>query len=495
MQFVSDLHLHSKYSRAVSQNMVLPIMAEWGRKKGIDILSTGDWTHPLWLREIRSQLQEGGEGLYKLKSEIRNPKSETNSNDQNSNVQKDPLFLLSTEIASIYKQGEKVRRIHNLIFAPSFETAEKINKELTGKGCNLHSDGRPIIGLSSKDLLETILSLDDRAMLIPCHVWTPHFGIYGSASGFDSLEEAFGEFAQYIYGIETGLSSDPEMNWQMQELKNRSILSFSDAHSPAKMGREATVFELEKLSYENIRRAIVRTIEGRKSKVGVEDRESKIDKKINPPTSTLKELSSTFHHLPSNRIIYTIEFYPEEGKYHFSGHRNCKVVFGPEEIQERGSLCPVCKRQLTEGVLYRVSQLGDKSLAGRPDNKMNSNNIKWYIDKAKNHPPYVKLVPLLEILAEGLKSSVSSQKAKAMFDGLCEEFGSEIDVLLKTPITEIQKITGLKIAEGIERVRKGTIVIDPGYDGEYGKVKIWNHDGSRIENKQEDEKMQMGLGF
>lgn len=498
MQFVADLHLHSKYSRAVSQNMVLPIMAEWGRKKGIDILTTGDWTHPLWLREIRSQLEEKGEGLFNLKSHPDQIGTNLKSTSQISNLRKEPLFLLSTEISSIYSQNGKLRRIHNLIFAPSFETAEKINKELTGRGCNLHSDGRPIIGLSSKDLLETILSLDDRAMLIPCHVWTPHFGIYGSASGFDSLEEAFGDLSRYIYGIETGLSSDPEMNWQIEELKNRSILSFSDAHSPAKMGREATVFELKEPSYENIRKAIMRgsvTIEGRELKVGIEDRESKIDKKINPPTSTLKELSSTFHHLPSNRIVYTIEFYPEEGKYHFSGHRNCKVVFGPEEIQGRGSLCPVCKRQLTEGVLYRVSQLGDSSPSTISEQKISPNGIKWYTDKTRNHPPYVKLVPLLEIVAEGLESTVASQKVKAMFDGLCEEFGSEINILLKTPITLIQKKLGPKISEGIERVRKGNIVIDPGFDGEYGKVKIWNHDESSTENKEDNAKAQLGLGF
>jgi len=540
MQFVADLHLHSKYSRAVSQNMVLPIMAEWGRKKGIDVLSTGDWTHPLWLREIGSQLEEKGEGLYGLKrsvipnskdvilnssfdrlrmvslpnpfqdlSRTEIPKSIRQAQDpeftegrvrnDNERVQHDnkrePLFLLSTEIASIYKQGNKLRRIHNLVFAPDFETAEKVNKELVRRGCNLHSDGRPIIGLTAKDLLETILSIDDRAMLIPCHVWTPHFGIYGSASGFDSLEEAFGDLAQYVYGIETGLSSDPEMNWQMLELKNRSILSFSDAHSPAKMGREATVFELEESSYENIRRAIVRTIEGRKSKVVVEDRGLRVEKDIYPQASTIKNPSSTFYHLPSNRIIYTIEFYPEEGKYHFSGHRNCGIVRGPEEIKKDGNICTVCKRELTEGVLYRVSQLGDKSLAENHDNKMNSNNIKWYIDKTKKHPPYVKLVPLMEIVAEGLESTVSSQKVKTMFDSLCEEFGSEINILLKTPIDLIRKSVGTKIGEGIEKVRKGTIVIDPGFDGEYGRVKIWNHDEAKIDSKNDNVKMQMGLGF
>ena len=447
MHYVADLHLHSKYSRAVSQNMILPVMAEWGRKKGIDILSVSDWTHPLWLREIRGQLEEAAEGLYKLK-------------DQNSKIKndKEPFFLLSTEIASIYKQGNKLRRIHNLVFVPSFKTAEKINKELMSRGCNLMSDGRPIIGLSSRDLLEVVLSIDQQCLLIPCHVWTPHFGIYGSASGFDSLDEAFRDLASDVYGVETGLSSDPEMNWQIRELKNRSILSFSDAHSPGKMGREATVFELEKPSYENIRRAIIRF--GKDS-----------------------------------RILYTIEFYPEEGKYHFSGHRNCAVARGPEEIKRDGNICSKCKRQLTEGVLYRVSQLGDNLSTENLDTKMNSNNIKWYVDKTKNHPPYVKIVPLLEIIAESLGLTVGSQRVKAKFDELCHEFGSEIEVLLKTPIELVQKSAGAKISEGIEKVREGSIVIDPGFDGEYGKVKIWNHKESVVKSKEGKSETQMGLGF
>lgn len=443
-------------------------MAQWGKKKGIGILSTGDWTHPLWLREIRSQLDEAGEGLYKLKMQ----NAKVKSTSQKSKVDKEPLFLLSTEIASIYSQGEKLRRIHNLVFAPSFATAEKINKELVRRGCNLHSDGRPIIGLSSKDLLETLLSIDNSVMLIPCHVWTPHFGIYGSASGFDSLEEAFGEISQYVYGIETGLSSDPLMNWQMQELKNRSILSFSDAHSPAKMGREATVF----------------TIQNSESRIQNDNSKFKIS--YNDIISAIKRDKNS-----NLKVGYTIEFYPEEGKYHFSGHRNCKVVFGPEEIQERGSLCPACKRQLTEGVLYRVSQLGDKDSSSVVEEIISPNRIKWFTDKTKNHPPYVKLVPLMEIVAEGLESTVSSQKVKAMFDNLCEEFGSEIEVLLKTPIDSIRKKVGSKIAEGIEKVRKGDIVIDPGFDGEYGKVKIWNDNKSETATQEDNAKMQLGLGF
>ena len=450
MEFIADLHLHSKYSRAVSQNMVLPIMAKWAKKKGLGIISSADWTHPLWLREMKAELEEASEGLYKLKG------------------QKDlPLFLLSTEIASIYTEAGKLRRIHNLIFSPNIETAEKINKKLLGLGCNLSSDGRPIIGLSSRNLLELVLEIDERIMLIPCHIWTPHFGIYGSASGFDSLNQAFGDLDKYIYGIETGLSSDPAMNWQVEELDKRSILSFSDAHSPAKMGREATVFMNKKggesITYEDIRLAIMR-----KSK--------------------------------DWKIGYTIEFYPEEGKYHFSGHRNCKIVRGPDDTKKDGNICPACKRRLTEGVLHRVQQLAQRSLGDVSQEKISSSGIKWYVDKSKNHPPFVKLVPFLEVIAEAMESTTASIKVKTKFDELCVQLGTEIEILLRIPIEKISQAAGAKIAEGVAKVRNGNIAIDPGYDGEYGKVKIWNSEedpstSSGYGKVEEPKTDQIGLQF
>ena len=459
MELVADLHLHSKYSRAVSQQMILPEMAKWAVKKGIDILTTGDWTHPLWLREIKSQLEEKSEGVYSLRI-----------NDEGLRI-KDVRFILTTEIASIYKQGEKLRRIHNLIFAPNFETAEKINKELVKRGCNIHSDGRPIVGISSKNLLELLLSIDERVMLIPCHVWTPHFGIYGSASGFDSLDEAFEELSPHIFAIETGLSSDPEMNWQIEELKTRSILSFSDAHSLPKMGREATVF----------------TIQNSESRVQNYNSEFKIS--YDDITSAIKRDSKG-----KLKISYTIEFYPEEGKYHFSGHRNCKVVFGPEDIKTKGNICPVCKRRLTEGVLYRLQQLSKEDLLNRVEQKYNNSGLRWYTDKMKIHPPFVKLVPLNEIVAESMDATVLSEKVKIKFDEICLEFGSEINVLLKTPISDIQKKFGEKIAEGVGKVRRGNIFIDPGYDGEYGKVKIWEEEvANNIQNVNPE--AQLGLKF
>lgn len=466
MQLVADLHLHSKYSRAVSQNMTLPTMAQYAVQKGIDLLTVSDWTHPLWQKEIKEQLEEVGEGIYALKSEFLISKSETNPNSQNTKS-KTPKFIFSTEISSIYKQGGKLRRIHSLVFVPSFSIAEKVSTELKRRGANLNADGRPIIGLSAKDLLSLILEIDERCMLIPAHVWTPHFGVYGSASGFDSLEEAFGDLKDSIYGIETGLSSDPEMNWQIEELQTRSILSFSDAHSPAKMGRELTIFEMGEISYENLRKAIMRPY--------VIASEAKQSKTIN--SKQLKSLheiaSSSSTSRNDNRVVYTVEFYPEEGKYHFSGHRNCKVVFGPEEIKKQGTICPTCGKRLTEGVLYRLQQLSNPGLQNSAQTKKNAAGLLWHTEKDHKHPPYVKLVPLLEVVAEANDSTVFSMKTKTQFDELLKKCGTELDILLKVPIDEIQKAVGEKIAEGVKRVRTGNIVINPGYDGEFGKVEIW----------------------
>ncbi len=452
MQLITDLHLHSKYSRAVSPQMVLPTMAAWAEKKGLDIISATDFTHPLWLREIKNQLVEATDGLYKLKD------SKT-------------LFILSTEIASIYKQGEKLRRIHSLVFMPNLAAVEKFREVLIKRGANLMADGRPIIGISVHDLLEIVLNVDKKAFLIPCHAWTPHFGIYGSASGFDSLSEAFSDLNQYIYGIETGLSSDPQMNWEIKELENRSIISCSDAHSLPKMGREATVFAIQN------------------SKLKMQNDNSKF--KI-----TYTDILEAIRKSPSAnfKISYTIEFYPEEGKYHFSGHRNCKVSFGPEDIRAKGDICPVCKRKLTEGVLSRVGQLGDKSLVGQVEEKANANHIKWFVDKTKKHPPFVKLVPLIEIIAESLDSTVTSEKALGKFDGICKRFGSEMKVLLRTPISEISSLEGEKIAEGIGKVRRGDIFVVPGFDGEYGKVKIWG-EKSTINVSSVTQEAQLGLKF
>ena len=468
MQYVADLHLHSKFSRAVSPMMTLPVMAEYARFKGLDILTTSDFTHPLWFKEINTQLEEAADGLYKLKDQKSLPRRQAGNlknTDQNSKTNKEVLFLLSTEIASIYKQRDKLRRIHNLVFAPSMEVAVKISEELVRRGCNLSSDGRPIIGLSSKNLLELILGIDENCFLIPCHVWTPHFGLFGSASGFDSIDEAFGDYAKYIYGIETGLSSDPNMNWSIKDLSNRSILSFSDAHSPSKMGREATVFELEGdiPTYSKIKQAIMKHAQS-----SVASRESEYEEKQS-----------------DNRILYTIEFYPEEGKYHYSGHRSCKISFDPLQIIEKGVICTVCHKKLTEGVLVRVKQLSDATISNRVREKISPRGLKWYTDIHKSHLPYVKLVPLLEIVAQSMHSTPVSQKVKDQYVKLCSELGSEFEVLLQSNFADISRIGGDRIARGIQKVRAGNIIIKPGYDGEYGKVSIWNK--GEEENKKESQ--------
>lgn len=422
MEVIADLHLHSKYSRAVSQQMVIPQIAKWAKRKGISLVGTADWTHPLWLRELRENLVEAGEGIYRYKDEP-----------------KDVYFSLSTEISSIYTQGGKPHRIHNLVFAPSFSVVEEINNKLRSRGVNLLSDGRPVTGLSSIEICEVVFSISKDCLVIPAHVWTPWYSLYGSRSGFDSIKECFGEFAGKIYAIETGLSSDPAMNWRIKELDSRSIVSFSDAHSPAKLGREATVFEIEdiktlpagrqELRYEDIKKAIV-----------------------------------------DNRIAYTIEFYPEEGKYHYTGHRNCGVKQSPEETKKLGSVCPTCGRRLTIGVMHRVEKLANRPAGFRPENR----------------PGYKMLVPLVEILAEALGSGVSSQVVETEYNRLVTEFDSEFNVLLNAKVEKIAGVTGEKVAEGILRVRSGQVLIDPGYDGVFGTVKIWGE-------KEKEEKKQMSL--
>jgi len=419
--------------------MVLSEMENWAVKKGIDVLSASDFTHPLWFRELKAQLVSDGEGIYKL-----NPPA----GGQNSKIR----FILSTEISSIYSQGGKTRRVHNLVFMPNLESVEKFNSELLKRGCNLSADGRPIIGLSSRNLLELVLSIDKKAFLIPCHAWTPWFSLYGSNSGFDSIEECFQDLASEIFGIETGLSSDPEMNWRIKELDNRSILSFSDAHSAIKMGREATVFDLSSLSFTNIKNAIKK------------DGDSKIS--------------------------YTIEFYPEEGKYHYTGHRVCRITQTPQETEKNGVICPVCKRPLTVGVMHRVEKL-----AQRPTNIKTAADefgVTWVEDPTNLHPKYVKLVPLVEIIAESAGVMPGSIRVLNTYDEMINKFGSEFNILLKTSISDLEKSFGEKIGQGVAKVRKQEIKVDPGFDGEFGKVKIWDERKLK-EISEKKEESQLGL--
>jgi uncharacterized protein (TIGR00375 family) len=417
MKVIADLEIHSKYARAVSPQMTIPTIAEWAKKKGIDLVGTGDFTHPLWFREIKQYLEEAGEGIYKLKgsdSKIR--------------------FLLTSEISCIYSHQGKGRRVHIFVYLPDFSDVEKFNSKLTSMGANLFSDGRPIVGLSLSQIVETALGVNPQAIIIPAHVWTPWFGFYGQNSGYDSLEEAFGNLAKYIPAVETGLSSDPAMNWKMTELTNRSIVSFSDAHSPPKIGREATVFDLSKIAYGNIYSSLV-----------------------NPSDK--------------EKISYTIEFYPEEGKYHYTGHRKCNVVYSPNEARKMGSTCPVCGKSLTIGVMGRVEHLATEEV--ETESEKDKYGVRWIKEKNGQRPGYVMMVPLLEILAEALGVGVGSQKVVNNYELLVNNFGSEFAVLLETPVEEIKKFLGEKVAQAIAKVRSGDIHIEPGYDGIFGKVKIW----------------------
>jgi len=431
---------------AVSKDMILPIMSSVARQKGIDILSTGDWTHPIWFRELRDNLVESHEGLFALKN------NDTSLREQN--------FILSTEISCIFTQNGKTHRMHNLVISPSFEVCEKINKELKKRGCNLAADGRPIIGLTSKQLLELILEVDERCLLIPCHIWTPWFSLYGANSGFESFTQCFEELSDYVYGIETGLDSDPEMNWQIGDLKHKTLLSFSDAHSPSKMGREETVFRLQKPSFTNIAEAIM--------------------------SQTLISKGKK----PQNTVGYTIEFYSEEGKYYYNGHRKCGIYQTPAQTRESGTTCPVCKRKLTIGVRQRVDDLITNPSSGTTETR--EYDIKWILDPTAVRPPFMKLVPLNEIIAQSLAVGVGSKRVHQMLTLLHATLGSELDILLKTKNSKIAVIAGERIAQGIDYVRNGNIVIKPGYDGLYGKVSIFDSNSSNVPSKQDK---QLGIDF
>lgn len=429
MSYFADLHIHSRFSRACSQSLNIPNLVEWAKVKGINLLGTGDFLHPLWLTELQSQLKEDGSGFLSW-------------SDQ------DIRFVLTVEIASMYSHKGRGRRVHNLVILPDFASVKKFQKELLLRRANLGSDGRPIVGISSKDLLSLALQASEQAIFMPAHAWTPWFGIFGSESGYDSLEECFEDLNKYIYGIETGLSSDPAMNWRIGELDNRSILSFSDAHSLPNLGREATVFETD------------------------------ID----------AGYLGMFESIKSGKIAGTIEFYPEEGKYHYTGHRNCHIKYTPQDSMQKGTICPVCNRRLTVGVMERV-----EVLASRGEDSLQITNDKGTIKTKSfpNRPGYSMLVPLLQILAESFNTAPTTQKVLNEYKKLTNLLGNEIKILTKVVVEEIAKVSNLKVAEGVSKARKGDLVIDPGYDGVYGVVKIWNHE----EGQTEEVKNQPQLGL
>jgi uncharacterized protein (TIGR00375 family) len=399
MNFIADLHLHSKYSRATSQEMEVKTLALWAKRKGIKLLGTGDFTHPLYFLDLKSKLNPLGNGLFSLKEEPDGTH-----------------FMLTAEVSNMYSQGGKSRRIHTLIFAPSFEVVEKINTRLSKYG-KTGSDGRPIFGFSAKDLLKMILDLSPECLLIPAHAWTPWFSIFGANSGFDSIQECYEEESKHIRAIETGLSSDPEMNWRLSALDDITLISNSDAHSPGKIGREANVFNCE-LSYRAITEAI---------------------RKKDP-----------------RRILYTIEFFPEEGKYHYDGHRNCNILFSPQETRKHKSICPVCGKRLTVGVMNRVNELAD-----RPEGSVPPKAI-----------PALRTVPLDEIIADILGVGTNASSVEKEYLRLVEKGGSEFDILLELSPEQLSSFTPPNILEGILRVREGRLKITPGYDGVFGKIEI-----------------------
>ncbi len=399
MKFAADLHLHSAYARATSKNLNFDSLTIWAKKKGIDLLSSADFTHPAWFKETKEKLKDSGNGLFSY-------------NGLN--------FMLGAEVSCIFSQGGRLRRVHLLLYAPSIKAAEKINSEL-GKRGKLASDGRPILGLSARTVLEIILEADQNSIMIPAHAWTPWFGVLGQNGGFSSLEECFGDLSKYIYAIETGLSSDPEMNWRVKELDNRSIVSFSDAHSAPKMARELTIFN-SNLDYQSVLKAL---------------KEQKIDS--------------------------TLEFFPEEGKYHYNGHRNCNFKETPEQTMKRDLLCPVCRKPLTIGVMHRVAQLAEKD---RPEGY-----------QAKGRAGFKKLVPLQEVISEAIKSPVASPKVQIPYENLINTFGNEIEILTKSDPREVSKSAKIEnLGEALQKMRSGDIFIDPGYDGVFGTVHIWPPD-------------------
>jgi len=421
MRVIADLHLHSKYSRATSPQMDVVNLAIWGKKKGINLLATGDITHPVYLKELKEQLVEDGSGFLELKNRRTKEHKDIETKEQkNIRTYGDVKFILSGEVSCIYKHNDKTRRQHHCVYFPDFKSVDRFNKILVDKGCNLRSDGRPIIGLSSRDLLEVVLCANKEAMLIPAHIWTPWFALFGSKSGYDSKEECFGDLSEHVFAMETGLSSDPAMNWRLSQLDNVTLISSSDAHSLKMIGREANVFEFDEFTYD--------------------------------------ELRNTLKNKDLNKFKYTIEFYPQEGKYYYDGHRECGVVMSPEESLKYNNICPKCKKEMVLGVDHRIQDLADRKVGYQ----------------LKKTVPFKSVIPLYEILAEIRGVGKNSKRVWADYEEIIEKGGSEFNVLLELSQKEIEKISNPVLAEAIIRMREGKVNAQPGYDGEFGIIKVFS---------------------
>ena len=407
--YIADLHIHSRYSRATSKDCAPEHLDLWARRKGIRITGTGDFTHPTWREELNEKLEPAEDGFYVLKDEYR---------FKNDLVPGEmiPRFVVTGEISSIYKKNGKTRKVHNLIILPGLEEAGRISSKLEQIG-NIHSDGRPILGLDCRDLLEIILESCPQAICVPAHIWTPHFSMFGAFSGFDTVEECFEDLTPYIYAVETGLSSDPPMNWRVSALDRYQLISSSDAHSPAKLGREATLFDIAP-SYEEMFRAI-RTGEG---------------------------------------LGGTIEFFPEEGKYHMDGHRKCNLCLTPSETARYGGRCPVCGRRITIGVSHRIGELAD-----RPEG---------YVKPGAK--PFESLMPLPEVIGASVGRGAAGVRVQREYQRLLAELGPEFEILRNIPLEDIRCAAGSRVAEGIRRLRSGQVERVPGFDGEYGAIRLFS---------------------
>ena len=416
--FIADFHVHSKYSRATAKHLDLENLYTAAQIKGITVIGTGDFTHPEWFLQIKEKLVPAEPGLFKLKHDIA-VQCDKHIPDRCRNPVR---FILASEISNIYKKNNRTRKNHNLVFLPDLETARAFNSRLDRIG-NIKSDGRPILGLDARDLLEILLEVNDEGFLIPAHIWTPWFSLLGSKSGFDSLAECFEDLTSHIFAVETGLSSDPAMNWRVSGLDHLTLVSNSDAHSPSTLGREANRFKTQ-LAYSHIRDAM----------------------RTGDPKS----------------FLGTLEFYPEEGKYHFDGHRKCGICYDPKQTKDKKGICPVCNKPLTLGVLHRVEELADRDRSQKPD---------------KTHP-YHSIIPLAEILSNIFKVGPKSKKVRSHFNQAIQALGPEFNILLTLSTEELDKAGIPLLSEAVNRVRGNQVAISPGYDGAYGVVKIFK-DGER----------------
>lgn len=414
MKFYADFHIHSKYSRATSKDLNFEALYLWAQLKGIQVVATGDFLHPAWLKEIKTKLEPAEQGLFRLKKEFVKRVEPQVPVSCHGEVR----FILSVEISNIYKRLEAVRKVHNVVLAPSIEVAEDLQKKIEAIG-NIRSDGRPILGLDSRDLLEIVLESHPKSFLIPAHIWTPWFSMLGSKSGFDKISDCYADLTKHIFALETGLSSDPLMNWRLSQLDNCVLVSNSDAHSASKLGREANIFNTD-FSYDSIYAALA-------------------DKK-------------------DKGFLGTIEFFPEEGKYHYDGHRDCGVRLTPKETKKNKGLCPKCGKPVTVGVMARVEELADRKEG----------------EKGKRARPYHSLIPLQEIIGEAKGLGPASKGVQEIFYKMIYKLGGEIQILNDAKLSDIKALGGDLLAEGIKRMREGKVKIAPGYDGEYGKISLFS---------------------